>query len=137
MTSMENLNRRDFMKGVAAVIVATQIETVNDIETDEFPSPEAIGETIRALLEGYEGKVIKKFVDEKGVIACDIEFTLADGETATLEYMRKGRHDVMNGSNSSRTNNYVTYFDGGMPVGGTNVAEYQNGQWTIVADIEG
>ncbi len=134
---MENLNRRDFMKGVAAVIVAAQIETVNDIETDEFPSPEAIGETIRTLLAKYEGKVIKKFGDEKGVIACDIEFTLADGETATLEYMRKGRHDVMNSSKSSRTNIYVTYYVGVRPVGGTNVAEYRDGQWVIVGDVEG
>lgn len=51
--------------------------------------------------------------------------------------MRKGRHEVMNGASSHRTNIYVTYFDGGRPVGGTNVAEYQNGGWKIVADIEG
>lgn len=133
---MENPNRRDFMKGVTAVLMTPYIETGDNIEITEFPSLEAISETIQKLLEGRDGKVIKKFADEKGVIACDIEFTLADGETATLEYMRKGRHDVMNSSNSSRTNMYVTYYDGDRPVGGTNVAEYQNGQWIIVADIE-
>lgn len=86
---MENLNRRDFMKGLIAAIAAPRIEIVSTIETDEFPSPEAIGETFRTLLGDYEGRVIQKFEDEKGVIACDIEFTLADGETATLEICAK------------------------------------------------
>lgn len=134
---MENPTRRDFMKGVTAVLITPYIETGNNTEVTEFPSLEAISETIQKLLEGREGKVIQKFEDEKGVISCDINFTLADGETAVLGYMRKGRHEVMNGSSSSRTNIYVTYFDGGRPVGGTNVAEYQDGQWVIVADIEG
>lgn len=62
---------------------------------------------------------------------CTIEFILKDDEVATLEYMRKGRHEVMKGSNSLRTNIYVTYFADGIPVGGTNVAEYVAGQWHI------
>ena len=134
---MENLNRRDFMKGITAVIIAPHIEKVMNSETNEFPSAEAIDKTITTLLKGYEGRLIQQFNDEKGVIACDIKFTLADGETATLEYMRKGRHVIMNGANSSRTNIYATYYIGDRPVGGTNVAEYQDGQWVIVADIEG
>jgi hypothetical protein len=133
---MENLNRRDFMKGVTAALLTPQINTLDNIETSEFPGREAFSETIQSLLEGREAKVLQKFEDDKGVIACDIEFKLAAGETATLEYMRKGRHEVMNSSNSLRTNIYVTYFDGGMPVGGTNVAEYQNGRWVIVENIE-
>ncbi|MFN3188410.1 MAG: hypothetical protein ACK42D_02610 [Candidatus Paceibacteria bacterium] len=133
---MENLNRREFMAGVVATLATPSIETAENIEENEFPSSAAIAETVKALLEGREGRIVKKFEDEKGVIACDIEFVLADGETATLEYMRKGRHEVMNESNSLRTNIYVTHFDEGMPVGGTNVAEYNNGQWEIVADME-
>ncbi len=134
---MGNLNRREFMKGIVAALAVSSIETAENLETKEFPSPGAISETFKKLLEGIEGKIVRKFEDEKGIIACDIEFVLPDGETALLEYMRKGRHDVMGGSSSQRTNIYVTYFDEGVPVGGTNVAEYRNGQWDIVNGVDG
>jgi len=128
-----SMNRREFMRGVGAAIIAPAVEaTAGEVFThQEFPSETAIAETLRRLLEGREGKVIKRFEDEQGIIACDIEFTLEDGETATLEYMRKGRHEVMGGSSSARTNIYVTFFDNGFPVGGTNVAEYVDGEWKV------
>lgn len=108
---MEKLNRRDFLKTVTGALAGSVLNvSVNEtIKMSEFPSKEAI--------------------------ACTVEFNLADGEVATLIYMRKGRHEVMKGSSSLKTNIYVTYFDEGRPVGGTNVAEYIEGQWKINPEI--
>jgi hypothetical protein len=133
---MEKLNRRDFMKTVTGALVGTTLHGVSseNVEAMEFPTKESIADTIEALLAGMEATTTQMFEDEQGIIACTLEFALDDGETATLEYMRKGRHEVMKGSNSLRTNIYVTYFDGGFPVGGTNVAEFKNGKWQVDKD---
>lgn len=134
---MEKLNRRDFLKTVTEVLVgASQLgSSTESLEISEFPTKESIANTIEALLAGNEATMTQMFEDEKGIIACTLEFALVDSEVATLEYMRKGRHEVMKGSNSLRTNIYVTFFDSGRPVGGTNVGEYKNGEWKIDRDV--
>ena len=134
---MEKLNRRDFLKTVTGALVgASQLDlSTESFESSEFPTKDSIANTIEALLNGQEAVMTQMFEDEQGIIACTLEFALADGEIATLEYMRKGRHEVMKGSNSLRTNIYVTFFDGGRPAGGTNVGEYKNGEWQIDTDV--
>jgi len=134
---MEKLNRRDFLKTVTGSLVgASQLGSFTESqEMSEFPTKESIANTIKALLAGNEATTTQMFEDEQGIIACTLEFAFADGEVATLEYMRKGRHEVMKGSNSLRTNIYVTFFDDGRPAGGTNVGEYKNGEWQIDRDV--
>jgi hypothetical protein len=133
---MEKLNRRDLLKGITGVLIGSALgplrnETSATIEGSEFPAKEAIANTIEELLDGKDAQITQMFEDEHGIIACTLEFTLADGETAVFEYMRKGRHEVMEGSNSLRTNIYVTLFDNGFPFTGTNVAEYMSGEWVV------
>ncbi len=130
---MEKLNRRDFLKTVTGALIGSTLNIPGSegAEISEFPTKEAIANAIDTILAGSEATTTQMFKDEKGIIACTIEFILKDDEVATLEYMRKGRHEVMKGSNSLRTNIYVTYFADGIPVGGTNVAEYVAGQWHI------
>jgi hypothetical protein len=134
---MEKLNRRDFLKTVTGALIGSTLNVSGSegAKTNEFPAKEAIANTIDIILAGSEATTTQMFEDEHGIIACTIEFVLDDGEIATLEYMRKGRHEVMKGSNSLRTNIYVTYFDDGRPVGGTNVAEYVSGQWQIDSEV--
>ena len=133
---MEKLNRRDLLKGITGILVGSALgqlrnEAGETIEDPEFPTEEAIANTIEELLAGRDAKVTQMFADERGISACTLEFALTDGETAVFEYMRKGRHEVMKGSNSLRTNIYVTLFDNGIPFTGTNVAEYTNGDWVV------
>jgi hypothetical protein len=134
---MEKLNRRDFFKSVVGALASSAfpLPENKEVEVNEFPLKEAIADTIDNILNGNEATTTQMFEDEHGIIACIIEFVLVDGEMATIEYMRKGRHEIMNGSNSLRTNMYVTFFDGWRPVGGTNIAEYKSGQWRINEEV--
>lgn len=128
---MEKLNRREFMGVLAGAVAATSVESKSGIEAaPEFPSRESIHQTFEALLQGVQGQVSENFEDEDGVVARLITFELQN-ETVELEYIRQGRHEAIK-RGSIETTMYVTFFEDGIPAGGTRVAEFKNGEWTLV-----
>ena len=92
------------------------------------PTEEKILQTFEHLLEGQEYTERRKLSDEKGVYLWELEVKVPDG-TAEFNYMREGTYPE---GSASYNKIYLTYFDDdGFPVGGREVAVYDNGNWKM------
>jgi len=106
----------------------------NHLEAEEtpetFPTREEIESLFERFAEGrnYETEIYT--VDEKGIIYhWGIVIEEEDGNIE-YDYVKKGKHP--SGYQASFTNIIVAFYNkDGIPVSGTTVAEYENGEWKL------
>lgn len=127
--SFEGMNRRDFIKLAGSAVVTTLIESKSKENiSDAIPSNESIIAVFEILTTSRESKERRKGVDSLGIYLWEVEFQVDDG-TVEFNYMRKGSHEI--GGSASATKIHIIHFDkDGMPEGGTDIARFNNGQWT-------
>ena len=129
-----DLSRRGFLKKAGAVFATTLVrqETLAHFvmpENREIPSEKSLLETFNLLRGEYECTERRRHGDDNGIYLWELEFKI-EGGTAEFGYMRKGKHAV--GGEASRSKIYLTFFDEtGIPEGGTDVAEFKEGQWKV------
>jgi hypothetical protein len=81
------------------------------------------------LIGEKEYKETRKLHDDKGLYLWDVTISEEDGSTE-YSYIGKGRYAV--GGSSPDTAIHVTYYDNaGMPVHGSSVAKYKEGEWKL------
>ena len=108
-----------------------------DSNLNKFPSQAEIKSIFDALLPGREYKELRVSSDEKGISIYEIEITLEDGEKIEFNY-QPAKNDHTNPSLPSggrfSASIHATYYDkDGMPYTGKCVANYLDGQWTMVS----
>ncbi len=103
---------------------------VHEMNPEHIPSAEEVHSVFRELIgQGREYKETKKREDEKGLYLLDVEVPgEGAGETIGYDYLRKGRYPERE---SSTTEIHVTYYENGVPVGGTSAAVFKDGKWKI------
>lgn len=94
---------------------------------EHIPTAEEVRSVFEQLTGGAKWEEVRAREDEKGLWLWEIR--LPDG--TEYSYMRKGRHAPQ--LEASRTAIYMTEFDGDMPAGGHNVAEFENGAWKMLS----
>lgn len=106
-------------------------EQMPNIENREsIPTPEEVESVFRELIgEGKEYSETKRLEDDKGLYCLEVEVRGEGGAVTEYGYMRKGRFGR---NQSSATEITVTYYENGLPISGTNVAEYVDGNWKIL-----
>jgi hypothetical protein len=129
------MTRRGFLRFASDAVIAG-VSNVGSTETVEptpdrenIPSERGLVETFNILRGERSCRERRKHSDEKGVYLWELEFKI-EGGTAEFGYMREGKYDI--GGSAAATKIFITYFDeDGMPEGGTDVAEYKEGEWLI------
>ncbi len=98
---------------------------------EKIPTAAEVGHAFDKLIgKKFETKRILE--DEQGIYLWEVEVPgEKDGEVTEYGYMRKGRHAV--GGQASETAIHVTYYEDGVPVGGTSAAVYIEGKWDFIA----
>ena len=91
---------------------------------ETIPTMEGVRSVFEQLVEGGVYEDIRVMEDGEGLYLWDIKV----GEGIEYSYMRKGAYEQ---GSSSDTKIYVTFFDGGMPIGGHDVAKYIDGEWQM------
>jgi hypothetical protein len=98
-------------------------------EHEHIPSAEEVHAELKEII-GQEYTEVRKIEDEQGLIILEVVVPGEnEGDTNEYAYMRKGKYQ---GSGITETNIHVTYYSGGQPISGTNVARYIDGKWKIV-----
>lgn len=100
-----------------------------EIKKEKIPTLEEIVLVFKELTD-KEYKELRRCEDELGLYL--LEITVPgdlDGETIEYAYMREGRYKE---GQSSSTEIHVTYYDDGMPIGGTSAARIVDGAWKIL-----
>ncbi len=95
----------------------------NQIEKgpERIPSREEVLEQITRFAENFT--IRRELSDEQGIYLIEaVVLGAKDGETIEYGYIRKGPDRAKNAS--AETVIHKTYFEGDMPVGGDNVAFY-------------
>ena len=91
---------------------------------ETIPTMEGVRSVFEQLVEDGDYEDIRAMEDGNGLYLWDIKV----GEGTEYTYMRKGTYEQ---GSASATKIYVTFFDGDMPVGGHDVAEYIDGEWKV------
>ena len=105
-------------------------ETSNTFERapDRVPTQEEVALQFRELIKG-EYQEVRKCEDEQGLYLWQVVVPgEAKGETTEYSYIRRGSHKEVS---SSGTKIYVVYYEDGIPVGGKDLANFNEGTWDI------
>jgi len=97
---------------------------------ERIPTKEKVMEAISRLTETSE--VVRELSDEQGLYLLEAKVPGDEpGEFVQYEYIRKGRYP--DGNESSATAIHIVYYEGEAPVGGHNVADYdqETGEWKV------
>lgn len=134
--SLENngMSRRDFLRRAGGFIASGLIESKlplrEHLESGEvIPTNDSVVATFEQILQGQHATERRKNEDALGVYLWEIEFPV-EGGTVELNYMRKGHHEI--GGFAPSTKIHIIFFDeDGMPQGGEDVAEFEDGIWKL------
>ena len=106
-------------------------ENLSSFETssEHIPTSEEVSSIFTELTK-KEYKEIRKCEDQKGLYLLEI---MVSGDLPNEEikysYMRKGRYKE---GQISETGIHKTYLENGIPISGTSVARYVEGNWEII-----
>lgn len=88
---------------------------------EKFPSQEEVKTAFEKLIGEEDYTETRRLEDDKGLYLWEIET-----ENFEYSYMRKGKYPE---GEASHNQIFRVEYESGRPVGGKNVARYENGEW--------
>lgn len=99
-------------------------------EPERIPTPEEVRSIFERLIGREKYETVRTLEDEKGLYLWEVTVPEKYGGYKEYGYMRKGRHAEGQISDAAI---HVAFFNkDGVPVGGTSVAKYVEGEWVLI-----
>jgi len=128
---LENIRSEkvDEGQGESEEPASEEIEPVESVPEEEkgpetIPTMEEVRSVFEQLIGGESYEDIKVMEDDQGLYLWEIKV----GDDTEYSYMRKGTYEQ---GGASETKIYVVYTDNGLPIGGDEVAKYDDGEWQV------
>lgn len=101
-------------------------------QSENMPTREEVLAVFARVIKG-EYKEVQACEDEKGLYLLEVEVPgELENETTEYAYRRQGNYKEFS---TRSTVIQVVHYKDGIPVGGTTVADYDDGEWKIIVEV--